>query len=56
VTIAEVAERLPVSPRTARRQIASGALYAVKIGRSVRDPRSVIEVVVGVEKNNKNSG
>ena len=56
LTIAEVAERLRISPRTVRRQIGSGALYAVKIGRSVRVPRSVVEALLGVGKYNKNSG
>lgn len=45
LTIAEVAERLRVSPRTVRRQIGSGALYAVKIGRSVRIPRSTVDAL-----------
>ncbi len=45
LTIAEVAERLRISPRTVRRQIASGALCAVKIGRSVRIPRSAVDAL-----------
>ena len=45
LTIAEVAERLRVSPRTVRRQIVSGALCAVKIGRSVRIPRSAVDAL-----------
>jgi len=56
LTIAEVAERLRISPRTVRRQIASGALCAVKIGRSVRVPRLAVEGLFSVEKCNKNSG
>jgi excisionase family DNA binding protein len=56
LTIAEVAERLRVSPRTVRRQIASGALCAVKIGRSVRVPRLAVEGLFSVIKYNKNSG
>ena len=48
LTIAEVAERLRISPRTVRRQIASGALCAVKIGRSIRVPRPVVEALLGV--------
>ena len=55
LTIAEVAERLRVSPRTVRRQIGSGALYAVKIGRSVRVPRTAVEGLFSVIKCNKNS-
>ena len=55
LTIAEVAERLRVSPRTVRRQIGSGALYAVKIGRSVRVPRLAVEGLFGVIKGNKNN-
>jgi excisionase family DNA binding protein len=56
LTIAEVAERLRVSPRTVRRQIASGALCAVKIGRSVRVPRPAVEALFSVGKYNKNCG
>jgi excisionase family DNA binding protein len=48
LTIAEVAERLRVSPRTVCRQIASGALCAVRIGRSVRVPRLAVEALLGV--------
>jgi excisionase family DNA binding protein len=38
VTIAEAARRLGVSARTIQRQVASGALPSIRVGRAVRIP------------------
>jgi excisionase family DNA binding protein len=54
LTIAEVAERLRVSPRTVKRLIASGTLCAAKIGRSVRVQRTAVEALFGDIIRNKN--
>lgn len=44
LTIDEVATALRVSTRTVRRLIASGRMTCMRVGRSVRIPRSAIEV------------
>ncbi|MEM1300105.1 MAG: helix-turn-helix domain-containing protein [Pseudomonadota bacterium] len=36
LTVAEVAERLGISPKTVRREIASGALESVRVGPAER--------------------
>ena len=38
MTVAEAARRLGISPRTVQRQIASGKIPALRLGRSVRIP------------------
>ncbi len=46
LTVAEVADVLRLSRATVYRMVASGALPALKLGRSVRIPQVVVEQVV----------
>lgn len=42
MTIEEAARRLGVSPRTIQRQVASGKIPALRLGRSVRIPADAV--------------
>ena len=46
LTIGEVAHALRVSAKTIQRQIASGELGAVRIGRGVRVPVTELEIFI----------
>lgn len=45
VTVADVAERLSVSPMTIYRLIHSGELPALRVGRSYRVPQSAVDAL-----------